>query len=50
MSGDFWLTSSTTRKCVGGYLRLIANELFRRVVEHDNSKLGPKDCEMFASL
>jgi hypothetical protein len=48
MSDDFLADIVDHKRRVGGYMRLIANELFRRAVEHDNSKLGPEEYELFA--
>jgi hypothetical protein len=46
--GDFLADLIDHKKRVGGYMRLIADELFRRACDHDYSKLGPEEYDLFA--
>jgi hypothetical protein len=48
MPGDFVADLIDHKKRVGGYMRLVAQELFRRACDHDYSKLGPEEYELFA--
>jgi hypothetical protein len=49
MSDDFLADFIDHRKRVGGYMRLIANELSRRACDHDYSKLSSEEYGAYAS-
>jgi hypothetical protein len=48
MPDDFLSDLVDHKKRVGGHMRRFADELFRRACDHDYSKLGPEEYDLFA--
>jgi hypothetical protein len=49
VADDFLTDLIDHKNRVGGYMRLVADELLRRACEHDNSKFSPSEFEAYES-